>query len=380
VGFLVQNFPVYSETFVAELADGLVGQGCSLEILALDGRNPTPSGWPHLRRLTRRPPPWPPVPGAPGRGLDIVRQALLLASRPRYDVVHCQFATQGLAALRHRRLGTLRTAALVVHLRGHDITTFVNERGPGIYRDLFRRADLFIANCAYFRDRAVSLGCAEDKIVVIGSPVDTDRFAPPARRAPPAGRPTQLVAVGRLVEKKGFADAIAAVSHLRAVGFDVRLDILGDGPLHAPLAARVMDLGVGDVVTLHGAATQEQVIAALHGADIALTPSVRAASGDEDATVNTAKEAMATGLPVIGTFHGGIPELVIPGENGDLVPERDPSALAAAIARMLDDQTKWAALGAAGRKKVVTEYARTGIVAKTLVAYDLALRRAGARV
>ena len=84
---------------------------------------------------------------------------------------------------------------------------------------------------------------------------------------------------------------------------------------------------------------------------------------------------MATGLPVIATRHGGIPELVIPGENGDLVPERDPVALAASIARSMDDPSSWARLGRAGRAKVVTEYERGNILEKTLDAYRMALAR-----
>lgn len=377
VGFLVHDFPVYSETFVAELADSLIEAGCQLEILALLGRSHTPAGWPHLEPLTHRPIFMPQFPGMLGFATDFARQAVMLRRRPRYDVVHCQFATVGLSAHLHARAGTLRTRALVVHLRGYDVTKFVQERGAGIYSTLFQKADLFIANCAHFRERAVALGCPGDKIVVIGSPIDTDLFAPPLAREPRGERSTRLVAVGRLVEKKGFADAIAAVALLRNAGHEVRLDILGGGPLQEQLSAQVARLGLADVVELHGPASREQVIAALHAADIALAPSVTAESGDEDAAVNTAKEAMATGLPVVGTRHGGIPELVIPGENGELVPERDPPALAAAIVRLMDDPALRPIYGAAGRRKVVTEYNREAILRRTLEAYDLALARAG---
>jgi colanic acid/amylovoran biosynthesis glycosyltransferase len=158
----------------------------------------------------------------------------------------------------------------------------------------------------------------------------------------------------------------------------VRLDVIGEGGTRADLETRIARHGLGDRVTLHGAATSAQVLAALHRADIALAPSVTASSGDSDGPVNTAKEAMATGLPIIATRHGGIPELVIPGENGDLVPERDPVALAAAIARMIDNWCSWEALGRAGRQKVVTDYGQDSIIAKTLSAYRTSLRNAGA--
>ncbi len=399
VALMVHAFPVISETFVTTLAAELLRTGQDLYILATDADSPPPredilgdhgalearvtrarhEGRLSPRRLAAL------GRAAPRRAAGLAGLALadrvaparlavtrLMAATPDFDVVHAQFGILGLVAMRHRNLGTLRTRALVVHLRGYDITRHVEENGPRIYERLFREADLFVANCAYFRDKAVALGCPADKITVIGSPIDTDAFSPPARRTRPAG-PVRLVAVGRLVEKKGFTDAIAAVERLVRDGREVTLEILGDGDLRPALEAQIAAANLGRHVTLAGAATRAEVIAALHRADIALAPSVRAASGDEDANVNTAKEAMATGLPVIGTYHGGIPELVIPGENGDLVPERDPQALAEAIARMIDRPADWEALGTSGRRKVLEEFDRRRILDDTLRAYRRAL-------
>lgn len=378
VGFMVHDFPVYSETFVVESAEGLVAAGHELEILAIDGQGPAVAAWPELRARTRRSTARLSLPGRGGRAIDLARQALVLRHRPSYDILHCQFGTTGFSAMTFERLGLLRTRAMVVHLRGYDITTFVRARGEGVYAPLFERADLFIANCEHFRDHAIDLGCSPDKIEVIGSPIDTGRFSPPAGRTTAPRPHVRLVTVGRLVEKKGIADVIAALGLLRDSGRDATLDILGDGPLGRDLAAQVADLGLGASVRFHGAASGAEVIAALHAADIAVTASVTASNGDKDAAVNTAKEALATGIPVIGTFHGGIPELVIPGENGDLVPERDPAALADAIARLMDDPPLRARYGAAGRRKVVEEYDKTAILDKTLAAYHRALSRSGA--
>lgn len=158
-------------------------------------------------------------------------------------------------------------------------------------------------------------------------------------------------------------------------GRDIHLDILGEGPLRADFAARIARAGLSGRVHLHGAATRAQVLAAFHGADLALVPSVTAPDGDTDGIANTAKEAMATGLPVIATRHGGLPELVIPGENGEIVPEHAPEALAAAIARMIDDPEGRAAMGAAGRRKVVAEFDRRHILARTTAAYREVLGR-----
>lgn len=219
-----------------------------------------------------------------------------------------------------------------MHLRGRDVTRHVRERGRGVHATLFREAELFPANPEHVRQAAIALGRAPGKVLVMGSPIDTGHFAPPARREPFEARALRLLAVGRLVEKEGFADAVDAVdavARLAAQGREVTLDVLGDGPLGAALRRRA---GAG--VPFHGAADARAVRAALHRADVALAPSVTAADGDQDGPVNMLEEAMGTGLPVIGTRHGVIPEL-IDENNGLLVPERDSKALAGAIARLV---------------------------------------------
>jgi colanic acid/amylovoran biosynthesis glycosyltransferase len=406
VALMVHHFPLISETFVATLAAALLPRVGDLRLLATSGEVAPGPHHPVVaraglldrlqvsRRAGRIDPRdmWRLGAGAPGRraflmalaaaDLAVPREKLaltrMLSRQPAFDVVHCQFGYEGLAALRHRRMGTLRTGALVTHFRGSDITRHVRERGEGVYAELFAEGDGFVANCAHFRDEAVRLGCPPERIAIVGSPIDTARFAPPdPPRAAPGGRPLRLVAVGRLVDKKGFGDAVAAVAAL--ADLDVRLDILGEGPLRPALERQIAQGRLGGRVALRGAATSGEVIAALHAADIALAPSVRAGDGDADAPVNTLKEAMATELPVIATRHGGIPELVIPGENGALVPERAPDALAAAIRDLAARPEDWPRLGRAGRRKVIDEYGLDRVAERTLAAYAAALDHARTR-
>ena len=402
VALMVQHFPVISETFVATLAASLIPRVADLRLLATAA---APAPGPHhpiveraglmgrlsvARRAGRIDPRdmWR-LGGPPARraalmtmaaadlvvGRDRLALTRMLSREPMFDVVHCQFGYEGLTALRHRRMGTLRARALVTHFRGSDITRYVSRRGEGVYAALFAEGDGFVANCEHFRRTAIDLGCPPDRISVVGSPIDTERFAPPlSPRAPFEGRTLRLVAVGRLVEKKGFDDAVDAMAMLGDL--DAALDILGEGPLRPDLERRIARAGLGGRVTLRGAATSDQVLAALHAADIALAPSVRAEDGDADAPVNTLKEAMATALPVIATRHGGIPELVIPDENGSLVPERDPAALAHAIRDLARRPGDWPRMGAAGRAKVVAEFGLEGVADRTLAAYAAALDRA----
>ncbi len=393
VGLVTWQFPVISEPFVSTLALDLVGAGADVRVLTFDpadsgmavgAMHPEVAASDLLARTGRageRVPLAALAHGpAPTRGLASallpgprLARARLVLREGRFDVVHCQFANLALAAHGLRKAGLLRTRALVAHLRGYDITTFVEERGENVYRELFAQADLMIANCRHFQRRAVALGCPAEKVAVIGSPIDCALFSPPPTRPARDGRALRLVAVGRLADKKGFADAIAAVGLLRGQGRDVVLDIYGEGETRAALEAQVASLGLTGAVTLHGQATQVQILAGLHQADIALAPSVRAASGNEDAPVNTLKEAMATGLPVVATRHGGIPELVIPGENGALVSENAPAELAPAIADLADRPQDWARLGAAGRARVIAEYDRRSVRDRTLAAYRACL-------
>ncbi len=392
VGLVVSGFPIQSEVFVYQLALTLREGGAEVDLLPIYGRHKGGDGdlgsLSRVRELVRMPPPMD-RPGAVLRALrrprelrvtldeprqwaGVVQHARLFETRPDYDVIHAQFATLGRDLLRQIDLGTLRTRALVVHLRGHDISREVREKGRHIYDGLFRRADLFLANCEHFRQVALDLGCPPERCAVVGSPCDTDYFVPPETpRAAPEGRPLRLVAVGRMVAKKGFADAVDAVAELTRRGRDVTLDMLGDGPERADLEARAE--GLGGRVRFHGPATRDRVREALYAADIGLAPSVTAPNGDQDAPVNTLKEQMATGLPVVATRHGGIPELVVDGENGRLVPEHAPGEIADAVEDLASCPGDWPTLGAAGRRKVIEDFSTETILARTRAAYARAL-------
>ena len=392
VGLVVSGFPIQSEVFVYQLALTLRDAGAEVDLLPIYGRHGTGDGdlgsLSRVRELVHMPPPMD-RPGAVLRALrhprelrvtldeprqwaGVVQHARLFETRPDYDVIHAQFATLGRDLLRQIDLGTLRTRALVVHLRGHDISREVREKGRHIYDELFRRADLFLANCEHFRQVALDLGCPPERCEVVGSPCDIHYFVPPeAPRPAPIGRPLRLVAVGRMVAKKGFADAVDAVGELTRRGLDVTLDLLGDGPERADLEARAA--GLEGRVRFHGPATRDAVKEMLHASDIGLAPSVTAPNGDQDAPVNTLKEQMATGLPVVATRHGGIPELVIDGVNGRLVSEHAPGEIADAVEDLARDPSDWAGMGAAGRRKVIADFSSETILARTRAAYDRAL-------
>jgi colanic acid/amylovoran biosynthesis glycosyltransferase len=180
--------------------------------------------------------------------------------------------------------------------------------------------------------------------------IDPEAFAFRERRAP--GSPLRLLAVGRSVPKKGFADLLAALPRLSEAGLAWTCDIVGGGPLEARLRDQAERLGLTDL-TLHGALQQDQVRELLDAADLFVLPCVVAEDGDRDNIPVSLMEAMAVGCPVISTDVAGIPELL--GEHdeyGVSVPQRDPEALARAILDLVADPGRYAAYSRAGREQV----------------------------
>lgn len=286
--------------------------------------------------------------------LRLLHEAAMLDGRGPYDVVHCQFADLAPIVLRLRDIGAL-DAPVAVHLRGIDITRRPREMGAEVYARIFAGGDLFLANCEHFRERALALGCAPEKLRVYRSAIDLQDFAWRGPRAPAEAR-MRLAFVGRLVEKKGLGYAVEALAAVLRQGADAELVVLGDGPLRDELQALGRRLQLGDRLRFLGAGGRDQVLELLRASDVLVAPSVRAADGDEDAPVNTLKEAMALGLPVVATRHGGIPELVEDGVSGLLVAERDAAALAAALLQLARQRARWLEMGAAGRRAVEADY------------------------
>jgi len=185
------------------------------------------------------------------------------------------------------------------------------------------------------------------KINVIPLGVDPEVFTPVSRTG---GKCFQLLCVGRLVPEKGQHILLDAVSQLREQGRDVRLILVGDGPSRASLEAFVRGRDMQPAVTLTGAINQDQIRPIYSEADAFVL-----ASFAEGVPV-VLMEAMAMEIPCIATWIAGIPELIRDGCNGLLVSPGNPVTLAAAIARLMDDDSLRRALSKAGRRQVIEKY------------------------
>lgn len=172
----------------------------------------------------------------------------------------------------------------------------------------------------------------------------------------PRERQPVIAAVGRLVEKKGFSDLLRAAVLLRDEGRTFRIDLVGTGLLAEQLSAEVDALGLAAIVRMHGALPQSRVRDIVSDAAVLAAPCLVAEDGNRDGLPTVLLEAMALGTPCVATPVTGIPEVITHEETGLLVPERDPRALARAIARLLDEADLRTALAKSARDLIDIDF------------------------
>ena len=285
--------------------------------------------------------------GVPRRAIAPVATWLL---RHRVDVLHAHFAWRGAAAAMAIAPLVRRPWSLTMHA-----SDIVNDR-----RNLDAKlaaADRLITVCDYNRKfLRDELGVTRDvDLVVCGVQL------PDAR---PVAAEHDVVAVGRLVEKKGFDLLLAALAEKRLRAVIRSVVIVGDGPLDEKLRKQAADLGLTDVVQFTGAQSHAETLAAISRARVLCMPARIAANGDRDSMPVVVKEAMAAGVPVVATDIVGIPEMV-DDTVGRLVPAEDPRALSKALVdvlRLTEDRRR--ALGEAGRARVEEKFTMSSQVAE----------------
>jgi glycosyltransferase involved in cell wall biosynthesis len=194
---------------------------------------------------------------------------------------------------------------------------------------------------------------------LVPNSVDLRRFTDPTGRRPEAGL---ILTVARLVEKKGLEHLVTAVGLSADRGEEVRLEVVGDGPLRTDLEALAQ--AVGAPVVFRGPIDHQEVLTCYQRATVFALPCVVASTGDRDGLPTAVLEAMGAGVPVITTSVNGLADVVIDGVNGLVVPQRNPEALAAAISRVLGDSALADRLGAAARATVEADFCLSESVRK----------------
>jgi glycosyltransferase involved in cell wall biosynthesis len=336
IAVVTSGFPRRSETFALGELVSLDAAGMLAAVFATkpgDGLRPHPDA----ERLRL------PVRVLPPGTIESQGAAVAAALRDEHvDAVHGYFAhaPAGVAAAASRRLRV--QYGFSVHAR--------DARKVG-RAELTQRTKAAACIIACNDDVAGEITIANGRLHVVPHGVDLERFPP---TEPRRNRVARVLAVGRLVEKKGF-DVLIEAAALAHVPFELR--IVGDGPERARLHEQIARRRLGGRVALVGGLTHGELPREYARADLVVVPSVHDHTGDRDGLPNVVLEAMASARPVVATRVGAIPSAVADETTGVLVEPNDPVALAGAIDRLLGDRELCARTGLAGRRKAEHDFA-----------------------
>ena len=255
-------------------------------------------------------------------------------------------------------LPLLRKPPVPVVVSFHGADAMVDMDKPAYRRaaeEMLALAKMVLVRSESLAERLVALGCPREKLRVhrTGIPLERFRFIP---RVAPADGMWRLFQACRLIPKKGLHTALRAFAHFTKTYPQTQFTIAGDGPLLDELAAFAAQLGVGDRTIFTGFLSQNALREQLYASHIFLHPSELGADGNQEGVPNSMLEAMSTGMPVVATWHGGIPEAVSDGACGYLVAERDPDALAAALLKLAANPERFAVMGAAASESVAARF------------------------
>lgn len=381
LGYLVSQYPTVTHTFVLREVRRLSSLGFEIRMVSVRGPDREPTGMPpedreeYSKTTYILPRGWAAIawenvrhfaahPGRYVRGA--VRAAKLAGPDLRRLVAYAAYWAEAVVAAR------AFVAAGVTHVHTHFSSTvaqllpdaapltwsgtihgsgeFVNPAGFNL-AEKARGARFLVAISRYGASQIMRDSDPESwsRIEVVPLGVDPSRYAPPDRLARVDG-PAELLTVGSLVPVKGQLILLEALARLVGEGRDVRLRFVGDGPLREGLAQRARELALSDRVIFDGWRNQEEVRQRNAAADVFVLSSFA------EGVPVVLMEAMALELPCVSTNVAGIPELIRDGCEGLLVAPADAEALAAAVARILDEPAFARALGVAARTRVLSRY------------------------
>jgi D-inositol-3-phosphate glycosyltransferase len=283
------------------------------------------------------------------------------------EVAHAHFWTSGLAAVTVARQLGIPVVQSFHELGGIELPGTGPSRS-GYERALGRAVDRVVAQTQEELRGLVRIGVPRARLTVVPAGVDSDRFTPEgpmAERDP--GRP-RIITVGRLVERKGFGDVIQAMRYVPGAEVVViggpPADQLPADPGAKSLRALAEKFQVADRLRLVGHVPFNDMARWYRSADLLV------AAPWQEQFESSALEAMACGVPIVGTAVGGLTETVVDGLTGDLVPARDPRALGAALRRLVNDRVRRFAYATAALDRARQAYSWKRVAAQVGSVYQ----------
>lgn len=280
----------------------------------------------------------------------LLRKLLTAALRSeRVDVLLAEYGPTGEALIESARAaGT----PLVVHFHGYDAhRRDVLERFGNYARTLKEAAAIVVVSRA-MEQQLLDLGAPRERLHYLCYGIDVEHFTPTA----PGRNPPHFIAVGRFAETKAPQLTLLAFREVWLQRPQARLTMVGQGELWETVRQMVKAFGMEEAVALPGVLPPDQVAERMRGARAFVQHSLTTGIGDMEGTPLAILEAMASGLPVISTWHAGIPDVVAHGERGLLGAEYDIAAMAAHLMRLIDHSEEADAMGKAGRAYVVAHH------------------------
>jgi colanic acid/amylovoran biosynthesis glycosyltransferase len=299
--------------------------------------------------------------------LQVVIKAL---ERRPADLMHVYFGHTGVHLLPFIKEWDRPT---VVSFHGMDIQSRPHQAGyDDMMRELLQVLPLVLARSRSLFDALENWGCPREKMRLNRTGIPLEAFPFAAREIPYDGS-WQFVQACRLIAKKGLKTTLQAFANFHGFNPNSRLVIAGDGPMKEQLAEMARDLGVQHAVELRGFLDQAALAKLYAESHVFVHPSEMTKDQNQEGVPNSMLEAMATGLPVLATQHGGIPEVVTHGTHGLLVPEGDHEALFQAMFRCIEHPEHLAEMGKAAADEVRAEFSQEKAIERLEGFYDEAI-------
>lgn len=266
------------------------------------------------------------------------------------DVAYIDYGTSAVLTYRFLKHNNI---PFIVHVHGYDITSALNDPVYKLeLKKVFASASFMIAASNYIKRLLIMEGCPKEKISVIRYGIGTHQIKPlPWKER--LKTPPSILFLGRLTQKKHPIALLYAFSIVKGRIPDARLTIIGGGELEMEVKETIKKLNLQNHVHLHGVLSREQSFPILNRHWIYAQHSVTAKSGDQEGFAISLAEAALHEIPVVSTFHNGIPENVIDGETGLLVKEFDFEAMAEKIIYLIENPEIAEQMGKAGRKHIL---------------------------
>jgi len=381
--YVLKVYPRFSETFIVTEILAREAAGESLEIFALRPTSdtrfhpeiarvqapvtflPKPSklsdAWALLAEATAT------IPGFARRYAELLPELVTYDAADVHQAVHlaCEVSRSGITHL-HAHFATLagQTAEIAALLAGiaYSVTThakdiFHESVVPArLHRTIARSHHVITISGYNLNHLTTQYPDHAQKLHLVYNGLELDRFPFSVPAALDGSKPLRIAAVGRMVEKKGFFDLVAAAGRLVAQGIPVEVRIAGEGALFTRVQTAIDIAGLGDVITLLGARTQQEVRDLLAWADVFAAPSIVGADGNADGLPTVLLEAMASGVPCVASTVTGIPEAIEHGVTGFLHTPGDVDELVSALATIADPAFDRQTTAAAARHHVENRF------------------------